>query len=178
MPTTVEPVTTDGATVAVYRKHSDAEDAVRRLRQGGIPMQSVSIVGRDWQLREDVQGYYHPGDAAAQGAATGAWFGGLWGLLLGFGFFLFPVAGPLFVLGPLAGLIAGGIAGAGVGALIAGLVALGVPRDQALKYQSQLQAGEFLLIVHGTAADIDRAREILQATPQTALQTHYVAGSA
>lgn len=162
----------DQSIVAVYRNHGDAEDAVRLLQRGGIPMQKVSIVGRNWQLREDVQGYYKPSDAVAEGAREGAWFGGLFGLLFGFGFFLFPVVGPLFVLGPLAGLVAGAVGGAGVGALINGLVALGIPRDQALKYQARLEAGEFLLVVHGTADEVARAREILQRSAQTEMQIH------
>ncbi len=40
--------------------------------------------------------------------------------------------------------------GADVGALVGGLMALGIPKDQALKYQSRLEVGEFLVVVHGT----------------------------
>jgi hypothetical protein len=46
--------------VAVYRHHTDAEDAVHRLERAGIPMQKISIIGRNFELREDVQGYYRP----------------------------------------------------------------------------------------------------------------------
>ena len=111
--------------VAVYRSHSDAEEAVRALEKGGLPIQKISIIGRDFQVKEDVQGYYRPSDAAKEGASFGAWVGGLWGMLLGFGLFLLPGAGPLIVLGPLAGLIAGAVSGAGIGALVSGLMALG-----------------------------------------------------
>jgi len=74
--------------VAVYRNHGDAEVAVRALEKGGIPIRKISIIGRDFQLKGDVQGYYRPSDAAKEGASFGAWFGGLWGLLMGFGMFL------------------------------------------------------------------------------------------
>src|SRR6266567_5397221 len=70
------------AVVAVFRHHSDAEEAVRALDKGGIPMNKISIIGRDFQLKEDVQGYYHPSDAAKEGADFGAWVGGLFGLLV------------------------------------------------------------------------------------------------
>src|SRR5262245_44273561 len=110
--------TTDNQTVvAVYRTHQDAEAAVRELANSGVPMKQVSIIGRDWQIREDIQGFYHSSDAIREGAGTGAWFGGLFGLFMGFGLFLIPVAGTLIVLGPLSGLIAGAIGGAGVGAI-------------------------------------------------------------
>jgi hypothetical protein len=156
--------------VAVYRNHSDAEEAVRALEKSGIPMRKISIIGRDFQLREDVQGYYRPSDAVKEGAGFGAWFGGLFGLLMGFGLFLIPGAGPLIVLGPLAGLIAGASSGAGVGALVSGLMALGMDEEKALKLQARLQAGEFLVTVTGTSEEIARARQILQQTRQTEIE--------
>jgi hypothetical protein len=156
--------------VAVFRNHSDAEEAVRKLETGGIPIQKISIIGRDFQLKEDVQGYYRPSDAAKEGASFGAWFGGLWGLLMGFGLFLIPGAGPLIVLGPLAGMIAGAISGAGVGALVSGLMALGIDKEKALKLQSRLQAGEFLVTVTGAREEVERARQILQGTSQTQME--------
>ena len=156
--------------VAVYRNHSDAEEAVRALEKSGIPMRKISIIGRDFQLREDVQGYYRPSDAVKEGAGFGAWVGGLWGMLLGFGLFLVPGVGPLIALGPLAGLIAGAISGAGVGALVSGLMALGMDEEKALKLQARLQAGEFLVTVTGTSEEIARARQILQNTRQTEIE--------
>lgn len=162
----------DRTVVAVYGNHAAAEDAVRRLQHAGFAMDRLSIVGRDFQLHQDVEGYYRPADAALEGAGEGAWVGGIFGTLLGFGFFLVPVVGPFFALGPLAGLIAGAIGGAGVGALIGALTTLGVPRDQALKYQSRLQAGEFLVIIEGTAEEADRAREALSGSGEIEITTH------
>jgi len=116
--------------VAVYKNHQQAEEAVRKLERAGIPMKKVSIIGRDFQLRENVQGYYRPSDAAKEGAGFGAWVGGLFGMLMGFGLFVLPVAGTLVVLGPLAGLVAGAIGGAGIGALVNALVALACPGNK------------------------------------------------
>lgn len=164
--------------VAVYRDHTDAEDAVHRLEGAGIPMQKISIIGRNFELREDVQGYYRPSDAALEGAGFGAWMGGLFGLLMGFGMFVFPIAGTLIVLGPLAGMIAGAVSGAGLGALVNGLMALGIPKDRALKYQSRLQAGEFLVTVTGTPEEVNRAKEILQNSGEIELETHGTAQAA
>ncbi len=149
------------AVVARYRSHGDAEDAVRLLHKGGIDPGKVSIIGRDFEMREDVQGFYRPSDRAAEGARQGTWVGGIFGLFTGLAFFMFPLVGPLFILGPLAGLIAGAVGGAGIGALVAGLAALGIDREKALRYQSHLQAGQFLLVVHSSRTDVDRAKEIL-----------------
>ena len=172
--TTPPPASTKptGSIVAVYGNHADAEAAVRRLERAGIPLQKVSIIGRNFELREDIQGYYRPSDAALEGAGFGAWVGGLFGLLMGFGLFVIPVAGTLIVLGPLAGMIAGAVSGAGLGALVSGLMALGIPKDEALKYQARLQAGEFLVTVTGTPEEVARAREALQNSGELELKTH------
>ncbi len=167
------PTASGEAVVATYSTHDAAEEAVRRLSDGGLPVRQISIVGRNFETREDVQGFYRPEDAALDGASQGAWFGGFFGLMLGaMGFFVFPMVGMLMVMGPLSGMIAGAIGGAGVGALINGLVAAGIPRDQAVKYQDQLQAGEFLLVVHGSASEMARAHEILDGTTNTHLQAY------
>jgi hypothetical protein len=168
-----QPAAVDQAVVATYLTHEAAETAVHRLSEGGVPVNLVSIIGRHYQTREDVQGFYRPSDAALVGAGQGAWFGGFFGLMAGaFGFFVFPMVGALMVLGPLAGLIAGALGGAGIGALVNGLIAAGVPHDQAIKYQDRLQAGEFLVIVHGGADETRRAHQILEGTAQTHLQLH------
>jgi hypothetical protein len=168
-----QPAAYDQAVVASYRSHFDAETAVHLLSEGGLPINQISIIGRNFETHEDVQGFYRPADAALDGAGQGAWFGGLFGLMLGaFGFFVMPVVGAVMVIGPLAGLIAGAIGGAGVGALINGLVASGIPREQALVYQDRLQAGEFLVVVHGDAGTAARAHAILDSTGHTHLQTH------
>lgn len=150
--------------VATYRSHSEAEDAVRLLHKGGIEPSAVSIVGRDFEMREDVQGFYRPSDRAAEGARGGGWVGGLFGLFAGVAFFVFPGFGPLFILGPLAGAIVGAAGGAGIGALLSGLMSLGMGKDSALRYQSHLQAGKFLVLVHGTEGDVARAKSILGAS--------------
>ncbi len=168
-----EKVASDQTIVASYLRHSDAENAVRALASDGIPMQRISIIGRHYEPVEDVQGFFRPADGALQGASQGAWFGGLFGLMLGaFGFFVFPVVGGLMAIGPISGMIAGAVGGAGIGALIEGLVVAGIPRDQAIKYQDRLQAGEFLVVVHGSSDESMRAHEILQKSGQVDLQTH------
>lgn len=158
--------------IAIYKTHEEAEEAVHQLERGGIPLGKVSIIGRDFRVREEIQGYYRPSDAAKEGAAFGAWFGGLFGLLSGFGLFILPIAGPLIVLGPLAGLIAGAATGAGIGALVNGLMAMGLSKEDALKYKARLEGGEFLVAVTGPAGEIEAARAILEGTGHVGLRTH------
>jgi hypothetical protein len=159
--------------VATYSSHADAEEAVRLLVADGLPITSISIIGRNFETVEDIQGYYRPADAAVAGAGQGAWFGGIFGLMFGaMGLFVFPAVGLLLVLGPLSGMIAGAVGGAGIGALLSALIALGIPKDHALKYQERLQAGEFLVVVHEGAREADRAESILKSSSHTSFFSH------
>ena len=49
-------------------------------------------------------------------------------------------------------------------------MALGMDRDQALKYQARLQAGDFLVTVAGTHEEVERARQILHDSGQTEVE--------
>ena len=157
----------DSRAVAVYPDHASAEEAVRRLVKEGFAMKDVSIVGRDFQVQEEPIGFVSTADFAKVGAGTGAWVGGLFGLLVGAAFLVLPGVGPVVVAGPLSAALLGGLegalAGAALGALSGALVGLGVPKNQALKYEAQVKAGKFLVIVRGTPEQVERARALLSS---------------
>ena len=160
------------AVVASYKSHLDAEAAVHRLATKGLPVKSISIVGHNFETRQVPQGFYSPSDAMLVGAGQGAWRGGLFGLLLGAGLFIFPTVGALTVLGPLSGMVAFAIGGAGVGALVNGLMAAGLSQEAANEYQDRLQKGEYLVVVHGDHKEAAEAHAILKDTNPTHLQAH------
>jgi hypothetical protein len=57
----------------------------------------------------------------------------------------------------------------------AGLVSLGVSKDRAVKYEAQIKADKFVLIVHDTAEELERARTILAGTSPISIEKHEVA---
>jgi hypothetical protein len=62
-------------------------------------------------------------------------------------------------------------------ALGAGLFSLGIPKDSILKYEESVKAGKFLLIAHGTADEVQHARNILQNSGAEQINVHHpVAG--
>jgi hypothetical protein len=52
---------------------------------------------------------------------------------------------------------------------------LGVPKDSAVKYEAQIKADKFVLVVHGTPEELERARAILAETSPISIETHEVA---
>jgi uncharacterized membrane protein len=150
--------------IAVYPDHTSAEEAVRRLQQDGIPMHDVSIIGKDFQAVEKPLGYVTTGSVAKEGAKVGAWTGGIFGLLVGAAFLILPGVGPVIAFGPLSVALLGGLegalAGAALGGLTGALVGLGVSKDKAIRYESEVKAGKFLVTLRGDAAETQRAKAL------------------
>ena len=70
--------------VASYSSYEDAQAAVDRLSDDGFPVEHLDIVGSDLRLVERVTGRLTKGRAATAGMASGAWFGLMIGLVIGF----------------------------------------------------------------------------------------------
>ncbi len=164
------------STIGVYETMAQAEAAVQKLSSGGFPIDHVSVVAQNLQSEKEIHGYVTAGDVAKTGAATGAWVGGLFGLLVGAAFLWIPGIGPILAAGPLSLALLGGVEGAAAGAvgggILGGLIGWGVSKEHILKYEEQLKGGKYLVIAHGTADDVARAQSILQGTGASELTTH------
>jgi uncharacterized membrane protein len=162
--------------VALYNTHTEAEAAVKELQQSGFDMKRLSIVGKDYHTEEHVVGYYNTGDRMRYWGKLGAFWGGLWGFLFGSAFFLIPGIGPVVVAGPLVSWIVGALEGAaitgGLTALGAALYGIGIPKNSILEYETALKSDKFLVIAHGTAADVTKAKDILGRTTHTKIAAH------
>jgi hypothetical protein len=163
-------------TVAAFSKIGDAEEAVRKLIAGGVPTETISIVGKDMQCEKQVHGFVTSCDVAKKTAQGGAWLGGLFGVLAGAAFMWIPGAGPLVVAGSLASTLLGGaegaVGGAAAGGVLGWLSALGIEKKHIVKYEDHLKAGRYLLVVNGSLEDLNTADSILSGTENAGLHLH------
>src|SRR5579863_2232482 len=166
--------TKENAVVAIYNTHTDAEEAIKELQKSGFNLKKLSIVGKDYHTEEHVVGYYNTGNRMKYWGKMGAFWGGFWGLLFGAAFFAIPGIGPVLVAGPLVAWIIGALEGAvvvgGLSAIGAGLYSIGIPKDSILQYETALKSNKFLLIAHGTAEEVAKARDIIQTTPHVQVE--------
>lgn len=155
----------ENSVVGVVRTHSDAEEAVKELQRAGFDMKRLSVVGKGYHSEEYPLGFYTTGDRVKGWGGIGAFWGGLWGILIGAAFFWIPGIGPLAVAGPFVHLLVTGLEGAvlggSVGALGGALVGLGVSKESVIKYETRLKADNYLIIAHGTAEEMEKARGVL-----------------
>jgi uncharacterized membrane protein len=171
-----ETMAENNAVVGIYNSHTDAEASIRELQRSGFNMKKLSIVGKDYHTEEHVVGYYNTGDRMKVWGKLGAFWGGLWGLLFGSALFIIPGIGPLVVFGPLVGWIVGALEGAvvmgGLSALGAALYSIGIPKDSIMKYETALKSDKFLVIAHGTADEVAKAKSILKTTGAAEIDAH------
>jgi uncharacterized membrane protein len=169
-------MTQTNAVIAVFDTHTEAEEAIKELQTSGYNMQQLSIVGKDYHTEEQVVGYYNAGDRMKSWGKLGAFWGGLWGFLVGAAFFAIPGVGPVVVAGPLVAWIVGALEGAvvvgGLSAIGAGLFSLGIPKDSILQMETALKADKFLVVAHGTPEDVEKAKTILTSRGASDMVTH------
>ncbi|MGD1921507.1 MAG: DUF2382 domain-containing protein [Pleurocapsa sp.] len=154
----------------LYYSRDEAEAAVRALKDAGYDMDRVSVIAKDADKVAGHDATKEVGNKADEGAATGALtggaLGGITGLLVGLGALAIPGIGPILLAGAEATAIATTVAGAGIGAaaggLIGALIGLGIPEEKAKIYSDRVGRGSFLVMVTGTAYEIDRAATIMR----------------
>jgi hypothetical protein len=162
--------------VAVFTDHNRAETAVKKLTAAGFEMKKLSVIGKGYQTDEKVVGFYNIGDRVKFWGIRGAFWGGLWGMFFGGLFMTIPAVGNVVVLGYLATIAIAAIEDAvivgGMSALGAALYSVGIPKDSIVQYETALKADSFLVMAHGTADEMARAKAILGTSNPSRLDVH------
>jgi len=162
--------------VAVFADHQLAEDAIKKLAQDGFAMKNLSVIGKGYHSEEKVIGFYNVGDRVKFWGLRGAFWGGLWGLFFGGVFMTIPVVGNVVLLGYLASIVVTAIDNAlvvgGLSALGAAIYSIGVPKDSVIEYETDIKADSFLVMAHGVASEVARAKIILGTAQSTRINVH------
>lgn len=135
--------------VGVFDTEQGAVKAIEDLKRQGYTSDEISVISKnkdDLDHVTDETGTKAP-EGAAAGAATGGVVGGLTGLLAGLGLLVVPGIGPILAAGPIAATLTGLAVGAGTGGIVGGLIGLGIPEDEAKRYDDDLDAGRILVLV-------------------------------
>ena len=170
---------TSTTVIGLFENVHEAEDAVRKLQDGGYSREDTSVVAGQTKHRAQQSAEFpdllagSPGrdsklDRAADAAADagiGAALGGLGGLLVGLAALAIPGLGPIVAAGPIVATLSGMGIGAAAGGIIGALTEAGVPKEEAKAYAEGIRRGQVLVTVKvHDQARAERAREILDSS--------------
>jgi hypothetical protein len=135
----------------------DAQRAVLRLEAAGVDPDEISLVANNSEK------WFAPDFAAAagKGAALGAGFGGVGGLLAGLGLLAIPGLGPVVAVGWLAAAAAGAVAAGAAGGVLGVMAEAGIATNEAEVYAESIRRGGSLVAARVDAADKDRLQSEL-----------------
>ncbi len=158
----------DNLPVYVFNTHVEAEEAVKALSKSGYDVKKLSIIGKGYHTEETPIGFYTMGDRIKAWGGMGAFWGSIWGLLVAPAVFFLPGVGLVALAGPVVAALVAALEGAvlvgGVSAIGAALMQIGVPKDQIMKYETALKVDKYVLMVHGSVEEQDKARTVLEKT--------------
>jgi hypothetical protein len=156
----------ENAAVAVCNGAADAEAAVGELYQQGLGAECISVVAVDEQSGVMPVAYYLD-DGRLRGTPASGGSRSLLESLPGCAVLVSPGERTILLAGPFAACVIRTLDNeelfGDLGPIAAGLYSLGIPRDSARDYELTALQGSTLVIVHGRARDVERARGIVAA---------------
>jgi len=154
----------ENAVVGVCRLAADAEAVVEELRQQGLKPDCISIVTIGEQTGLVPVAYYSECGRLRSTAVRGS-SRSLLEELPGCAVVVSPGDPPVLLAGPFATSVVRILDHAGLfgdlGPVAGGFYSLGIPRDAARDYELSVLQGRTLVVVHGCARDVERARRIV-----------------
>jgi CBS domain-containing protein len=134
------------ALIATFWDQHDADRFVVELKRAGFKDDEIGIIAPQKGQADSVE------EGAKAGAITGGTLGACAGAIATG---LIPGIGPVLAGGLLAGVLGGAAAGATAGSLLGVLLGLGVPEDQARKYEEEFFAGRTPVVVQASGRGTD-----------------------
>lgn len=151
----------------LFDTRDQAENAVRSLKDAGIPSGDISIVANNADGSYATDGDDVAADAGT-GAGIGAAVGGAGGLLTGLGLLAIPGIGPVvaggWLLSTVVGAATGAVVGGATGGLIGALTDAGVDERDAHVYAEGVRRGGALVTARVDEAHAETADAILRAS--------------
>lgn len=147
-----------GTVVGVFHDHDKAREAIRALKNAGFREDQIGVASSNREgLRgvkgDDASDESYAGEGAIAGVATGAGIGALWGLGILAG--ALPAIGPAIAGGTLAVILSSAAAGAAAAGLAGALVGMGMSKEEADYYESEMRSGRTIVTVAAGARRSD-----------------------
>lgn len=146
--------------IAVYDTHQKAVSAIKALKESGIPLENISLLGKAEILEDNI--HVKTIETVKETPAfIGIGAGAILGLLSGIGVLTIPGFGFLYGAGALIGLIGGLDLGIIGGGLVSLLAFIGFKEDIVIRMDEHLKEGKFIVITKGSLEEVEKAEHVL-----------------
>lgn len=155
--------------VGILTNYVEVQQTLNALEKANFPVKQVSIIAREFQNNNDLQGQRSSSNYAGKGAKKGAFMGILLGsvtsLLVGTGAVAIPMVGPIMLAEAISTAFVTTLAGSGMGVVTGGilgsLIGLVIPKKAESLSSQQGQYGDCLVGLEGTEEELRQINSIL-----------------
>jgi hypothetical protein len=160
----------ENTTVSVFSNSIEIPPAVSKLAEAGFDMKRLSVVGRACRGNGKLAAYFRDGDRIRCWGEQSELWNSLYPVIQEWTLLNCPGTGLLLVVGLMAQWIVAVLNNSAIfgtlSVLGATLYSMGVAKDCVQDYEEALRKGNCLLVIHGTAQEIAKAKGILQSTTE------------
>jgi hypothetical protein len=149
--------------IANFTSKAEAEKAVLALDRAGFDPQKLSIVGKEYQLFEQIGGLSWQQSKAevAGGYYWGSLVGGLLGVFAGIAELSLNGVSLVVIAAPMAGVLMGWLIAAVIGGCSDVFGDWKIPTNKVLNSAYSAPTGDFIIWVTGTSEDVIESKQIL-----------------
>lgn len=155
------------ALVAIYPNPEEAQEAVIALERSEFDLERLSVIGKAYRERKELVAFYREGDGIRCWGDMGYFWNWISSTIRGWALLRMPGRDPLLVVGQLALWIVVALDNSaifgGLSALGATLYSMGLSKDNVHDYEEALRRGNYLIVVHGPAQEVTRAKGIFKS---------------
>lgn len=159
--------------IAVLKDRIEAEEAYLALEKEGLPVNTISILGKGYKTADEF-GFIDPNTEAKKQAMQLAYWTIPFGFLAGYAFNLQTGIQMIEAAGPLGNHVIGGLFGSIAGAMgsffVGGGMSLISSSGDALPYRNRLNEGKYLIVVKGSDSLTKQATGILRKFEPESIQ--------
>jgi hypothetical protein len=155
------------ALVTIYSNPGKAQEAVIALAKSGFDLERLSVAGKAYRKQKELVAYYREGDHMKCWGDLGDFWNGIATMIRGWALLRMPERDPFIVVGQLALWIVVALDNSaifgGLSAFGATLYSMGFSKNSVHDYEEALRKGNYLVVIHGPAQEVTRAKKIFQS---------------
>ena len=160
-------MTEENTTVSVFTNSNQVQQAITDLAKAGFDMKRISVVGKAYRGNGESAAYYRDGNRIKCLGGQSEFWNSLYPAIQEWTLFSCPGTGIVLAVGPMAQWVVAVLNNSAIfgtlSVLGATFYSMGVAKERVQDYEEALRKGSCLLVIHGPAQEVVKAKRILRS---------------